>query len=115
MPINSLSFSLPQCEGSWSTVMVFHGGQSFVVAILVADNDSLSKVVRWLSVGVHLVREEFSPIVALPPTGGSLEETLPCWMHCLLEPSGMVPKVASDHIVKEKYLKDGKFSINMDE
>ncbi|XP_060957645.1 uncharacterized protein LOC115696439 [Cannabis sativa] len=36
-------------------------------------------------------------------------------MHCLLEPRGMVLKVASGDIVKEKYLKDGKFSINMEE
>ncbi|KAM6556445.1 hypothetical protein CsatB_003464 [Cannabis sativa] len=60
-------------------------------------------------------REEIAPAAAPPPTGGSSEETLPCWMHCLLEPSGMVLKVASGHIVKEKYLKDGKFSINMEE
>ncbi|XP_060965871.1 uncharacterized protein LOC115719717 isoform X1 [Cannabis sativa] len=49
-------------------------------------------------------REEIAPAAALPPSGGSSEETLPCWMHCLLEPSGMVLKVASGHILKEKYL-----------
>ncbi|KAM6544375.1 hypothetical protein CsatB_008822 [Cannabis sativa] len=60
-------------------------------------------------------REEIAPVAAPPSTGGSSEETLPCWMHCLLKPNGMVLKVALGHIVKETYLKDGKFLINMDE
>ncbi|XP_060971986.1 uncharacterized protein LOC115722053 [Cannabis sativa] len=52
-----------------------------------------------------------APPAPPPHTDGISEKKYPCWLHVRLEPSGLSLKVAKGFMVKEQYLKNGKFSV----